>query len=220
MDSTYETRRQRLRELVDQQPGRGKQRALAERIGKEANYISNVLGGRKRMGESVAREIETTLGLEAYWMDGAVESEPNFRPYRQPERQVPLISMVRASELSDVCDPFAPGEADQWIGTGLRVGPNAFALTVDGPSMTNPGTGDSFPEGCVIIVDPGVSPDAGRYVIAKDVDSQQATFKRLVYDGGKWYLQPLNPSFPTIEINRASLRVIGVVVEVLHRKRV
>lgn len=75
----------------------------------------------------------------------------------------------------------------------------------------------SFPEGTILIVDPNREAMPGDFVIAKDVDTQQATFKRLATDGGRWYLKPLNPQFKTVEIDDPSLRVIGRVVE-FHRR--
>ncbi|WP_164546830.1 MULTISPECIES: S24 family peptidase [unclassified Variovorax] len=82
-------------------------------------------------------------------------------------------------------------------------------------SMTSPDSEAqySFPEGTVLLVDPNRSVDPGDFVIAKDVDTQQATFKRLAYDGGRWYLRPLNPNFKTVEIDDPKLRIIGRVTE-------
>lgn len=131
------------------------------------------------------------------------------------KRRVPLISWVKAGSWGAIEDQFHPGEADEWADAyDTRPGDNSFALRVTGDSMTNPIPGDrSFPEGTVIIVDPGRSADAGDFVIAKDVATQQATFKRLVSDGGRWYLKPLNPTYPTVEIDDPNVRVIGKVVE-------
>jgi len=130
-------------------------------------------------------------------------------------KRVPLISWVRAGQWSEIQDEFAPGEADDWVyAYDSRPNGHAFALRVTGDSMTTPYPGDrSFPDGTIIIVDPGQAANAGDYVIAKDIDTQQATFKRLVYDGGRWFLRPLNPAFPTIEIDDPAIRVIGKVIE-------
>ena len=129
--------------------------------------------------------------------------------------RVPLISWVAAGNLGDVEDMYGPGEADEWIDTRTKTGANAFALTVSGDSMTSPYPGDphTFPEGTVIVVDPGRSAGPNDFVIAKDVLTQKATFKKLVHDGGRWFLKPLNPSYPTVEIDDPGLRVIGRVVE-------
>lgn len=50
-------------------------------------------------------------------------------------------------------------------------------------------------------------------MIAKDVSTQRATFKKLTYDAGRWFLKPLNPAYSTIEIDDPAIRVIGRVIE-------
>jgi SOS-response transcriptional repressor LexA len=131
-------------------------------------------------------------------------------------RTVPLVSWVRAGAWGDVSDPFHPGEADEWIDVyDTLPGDQAFALRVTGDSMTNPhpGAEHNFPDGTIIVVDPSRGIEANCFVVAKDVQTQQATFKRLVTDSGRWFLRPLNPAFPTIEIDDPAMRVIGRVVE-------
>lgn len=112
-------------------------------------------------------------------------------------------------------DFFNVGEADEWVQTyDCTPTNNAFALRVEGDSMTNPNPEDiSFPNGSLIIVDPNQQASAGHYVVAKDVQTQRATFKKLMHDGGRWFLKPLNPAYPTIEIDDPSIRVIGRVIE-------
>jgi SOS-response transcriptional repressor LexA len=134
-------------------------------------------------------------------------------------RRVPLISWVQAGTWQDVVDNFHPGQADEWaLAFDSLPGKNAFALRVVGDSMTNPIQGRmSFPEGTIIIVDPGRAAGPGDYVIAKDVQTQQATFKQLATDGGRWYLRPLNPAYPTVEIDDPAVRVIGRVIEYQSR---
>lgn len=138
----------------------------------------------------------------------------NVRPI-EPRARVPQISWVQAGSLSEVQDFFQPGEADQWEDV-FHTTPSghAFALVVEGESMISPYPQDkSFPPGTILIVDPDRQALAGDFVIAKDVATQQATFKKLAHDGGRWFLKPLNPSFPTIEIDDPSLRIIGKVIE-------
>lgn len=135
--------------------------------------------------------------------------------HAEPHRRVPIISWVQAGMWQDVVDNFHPGEADEWaMAFDSLPGKNAFALRVVGDSMTNPIPGQrSFPEGTIIIVDPARGAGPGDYVIAKDTVTQQATFKQLTTDGGRWFLRPLNPSYPTVEIDDPGIRVIGRVVE-------
>lgn len=135
--------------------------------------------------------------------------------------RVPLISEVQAGQWTDICDNFNPGEADEWVRPNAsKPGRHAFALEVVGESMTSPFVGAgvlTFPEGTTIIVDPNQAADAGHFVVAKDVGTQKATFKKLMYDGGRWYLKPLNPEYKTVEIDDPAVRVIGRVIEYIPR---
>jgi SOS-response transcriptional repressor LexA len=132
-----------------------------------------------------------------------------------PQRiRVPLISWIQAGELSDVVDLFHPGEAVQWEDAlKSKPGHHSYALLVEGDSMVSHTGAHSFPPGTVLIVDPERGANAGDYVIAKDVQTQKATFKQLTTDGARWYLKPLNTQYPTIEIDDPAMRVIGRVIE-------
>lgn len=115
-----------------------------------------------------------------------------------------------------VQDSFRVDDALAWVHpTNSKPSGKAYALLVEGPSMTSPfpEADRSFPSGTTIIVDPLVPVQAGDFVIAKDAQTKQATFKQLITDGGRWYLKPLNPTFPTLEIDDPNARVIGRVVE-------
>jgi SOS-response transcriptional repressor LexA len=145
--------------------------------------------------------------------------EPNVGELKKG-RKVPLISWVEAGLMKDISDPFYPGEADEWVfASESSPGDGSFALRVSGPSMTSPDPEAqySFPEGTVLLVDPNRAAQPGDFVIAKDVETQQATFKRLAFDGGRWYLRPLNPHFKTVEIDNPKLRIIGRVIEYQRR---
>lgn len=132
-----------------------------------------------------------------------------------PQRiRVPLISWIKAGELSDVVDLFHPGEAVHWEDAlKSKPGRSSYALIVEGDSMVSATGAHSFPPGTVLIVDPERGAHAGDYVIAKDVQTQKATFKQLTTDGSRWYLKPLNAQYPTIEIDDPAMRIIGRVIE-------
>lgn len=128
-------------------------------------------------------------------------------------RKVPIISWVRAGSFSEVADIHRPGEADDWVVVmGKALSKNAFALRVVGNSMSRERE-PSFEEGDIIICDPNIASNPGDFVIAKDVDLQAATFKQLSKDGSRWFLEPLNPKFPLIPIDKPELRIIAKVVQ-------
>jgi len=133
-------------------------------------------------------------------------------PLEKEERLIPIISWVQAGSWHEVWDAFLPGQADEWISTDL-VGENMFALIVKGDSME-----PEFREGDIIIVNPNIEPKPGDFVIVKDEDNEEATFKQLKRFGDLIVLHPLNPKYPDIELTpRHKVRIIGKVVE--KRKR-
>jgi SOS-response transcriptional repressor LexA len=75
--------------------------------------------------------------------------------------------------------------------------------------MTAP-YGKSYPEGCIIFVDPmRRSPNSGERIIAKLEGANQVTFKTYMEDAGRCWLKPLNPQHPPI---MDPFRVLGTVI--------
>lgn len=220
-------RRERLEQLCKDTGGYA---AVAERARASADNLWQILnevplpsGNPRGMGDALAAKLERAFGKPEGWMDTPL-TDPVLGNVKDvsPKRRVPLISWVRAGMWGDVVDTYHPGEADDWVDVYDTVpGEQTFALRVTGDSMTSPYAGDAitFPDGTIIVVDPARSTHAGDYVVAKDVSTQQATFKKLTTDGGRWYLKPLNPSYPMIEIDDPNMRVIGKVIEFFYRKK-
>lgn len=190
---------------------------IARATGKTPGSVTQWLDGTiKSLKADTATKLEIATGYRASWLvtGRGPKLAANIEEVDLQSR-VPLISWVQAGLLAEVEDSYTMGDAEEWINVyDTKPGAQAFALRVNGDSMTSPNPGDrSFPEGTVLIVDPGRAANAGDFVIAKDVATQQATFKRLAYDGGRWFLKPLNPSYPTVEIDDPALRIIGRVIE-------
>lgn len=206
----------RILEIVD---AGYKKADIARAAGKSSAAVAQwISGDTKEIKADSAAGIQAATGFSAVWI--ATGKGPkmvgvsNVAPIQERAR-VPLISWVQAGNWSEVQDVYAAGEADTWEPVyNTRPTEGSFALVVEGESMTNPNLGAiSFPAGTIITVDPGRSPGPGDFVIAKDVVTQSATFKQLTSDGGRWFLKPLNPAYPTIEIDNPGMRVIGKVVE-------
>lgn len=125
---------------------------------------------------------------------------------------IPLISWVQAGSWSETVDNYHPGDGIDLIPTTAKTSKNAYALKVSGDSME-----PKFSEGSIIIVDPDAYIVNKSYVIAKLEDSQEATFKQYIEEGGKKFLKPVNPRYPLIEINEETIfcgRVIMTQMEV------
>lgn len=173
-------------------------------------------------GETIPRiknvqGISKRTGVRSEWLqygegDMLSVDDPNIAPvYFREDEQYPVISWVQAGEWKEVMDMMEVGSFSEWEGSDSAVSGRAFWLKVVGDSMTAP-SGDSIPEGHLILVDPEAVAENGSLVVAKLIDDEVATFKKLVLDAGKVYLKPLNPSYRTIEVN-GNCCIIGVVKE-------
>jgi DNA polymerase V len=88
---------------------------------------------------------------------------------------------------------------------GACSGAEPFALVVLGDSMA-----PEFAEGDVIVIEPeGLATD-GAYVLARH--DGEWIFRRLADAGGRWQLRPLNPSYPTLDLEDLSA-VRGVIIQ-------
>ncbi len=68
----------------------------------------------------------------------------------------------------------------------------------------------------LILIDTGKDSENGSLVVAKLTDSNEATFKKLVIDGGNWYLKGLNPTWPVMKVN-GDCKIIGVTVQMMMK---
>ena len=172
--------------------------------------VQQLLGGRNKTSKHIPA-IAKALRIRIEWLvseDGPMESPP------EAPNQLPVIDLIRAGAWGEVNDPFPAGEAPT-VPASSHVGPDAFALRVDGESMM-----DLYQHGDVVIVDPDVHPVPGDDVIAKLDAEGTATFKRYRQKSQKDVeLLALNPHYETLLINAKNRgRIIGVVVE-HHRYR-
>lgn len=144
-------------------------------------------------------------------------SDSNISETRQQTEsyRYPVISWVAAGAWAEAVEPYPAGFSDRYEFSEYDSKGPAFWLEVKGDSMTSP-VGQSITEGTLILVDTEAEAAPGKLVIAKLPDSNEATFKKLVNDGGKLFLKPLNPSYP-IEVFDERCRVVGVVVRALQK---
>lgn len=83
------------------------------------------------------------------------------------------------------------------------MGPRSFAVSVPDDTMM-----PDFPEGGVPYVDPDIEALSGDYVLAA-TDTGDLTFKRLIRDGGRIFLRPLNPVYTIQQVT--DLKTYGIV---------
>lgn len=186
------------------------QRSLAKKLDLSQSAIQRWENNEGLPQAGRIAEIADVLGVTQTEL---LDLESELGDTGRPGGRVPLISWVQAGHWAEAVDLFQPGVADEWIPVTKTPGPNAFALTVSGDSMVSPYGSHSYPHGTIIVVDPSVVATPGRRVVAKLIDGgeHQVTFKELQADAGRYFLKPLNPQYPTIEVDKRC-EIVGTVV--------
>ncbi|AKP34689.1 LexA family protein [Yersinia aleksiciae] len=182
---------------------------------KEKSYLSQLITGKSTsFGEKAARRLESTYGMPVGHLDSAVAQEKSNVTFIGPHvkgNKYPLISWVSAGAWCEAIEPYTLKDIDEWFESDARIEGNGFWLRVEGDSMTAP-TGISIPEDTLVLFDTGREARNGSLVIAKLESANEATFKKLIIDGGSKYLRGLNPAWPLVPIN-GNCKIIGVAVE-------
>lgn len=183
---------------------------VARESGTPKSHFSAMSAAKRGLGDDLAEKLETLYNKPAGWFDQPV-GDVNVVAGPALRGQVPLISWVRAGSFCEAMDPFAPGDAERWMDCPVNHSSSTFALRVRGDSMTAPhGNGRTYPEGCIIFVDPERrSPVNGERIVACLESTHEVTFKVYKNEDGRQWLQPLNPSHEPI---RESFKVLGTVL--------
>lgn len=183
---------------------------LGELAGLDQTVISKLERGDVQETARIA-ELANVLQCDALWLSTGKEAMGLGNVAHVPQGQasrVPLISYVAAGSWSDAVDNYAPGDAEAWVETTVPVKRHTYALRVEGDSME-----PRFPNGAILIVEPEAEAKSGSFVIMRQ-NGTDATFKQLVHDGGRWYLKPVNPRYPLMELAEDAV-LCGVVKQMV-----
>lgn len=196
------------------------QEILAERLGMSQGGIGHWLNKRRQPGIDDMNRVLHALGMDFLEVAlvirepdaSAGESQDLVRKYN-PYFRYPVSDWRESCEVRDG-EPTVYDKA-QFELTDYHAQGAAFWLRVVGDAMTAP-SGVSIAEGMMILVDPAIVPEPGKLVIVQWPDSPEATFRKLIEEGGQRYLVPLNPTYPKALYTDAC-RIIGVVVQATAR---
>ena len=200
--------------------------ALARKAATSGSYLSQVRrqlptakGTPRNVGDELANKLEQAMDKPEGWMDEPHEDlMARAKRKKGPVQHVetvpgtkglyPLISWVQAGEWSEIAGSFDSNDAEDWLPCPVRCGKGTFVLRVKGQSME-----PRVHDGAYIFVDPDVAADNGKFVVVQLEDTQEATFKQLIVEGGRMYLKALNPDWPTriMEVTENAF-ICGVVV--------
>ncbi|CAB1224126.1 LexA family protein [Serratia liquefaciens] len=191
------------------------QAQLADKIGTSQQGIVSVETGRT-VRPRYLPELAKALECDIDWLlTGANSSNVSYAGPYEPGKRYPVLSKVQAGSWAEAVEAYNLKDIDLWLESSAHIQGEGFWLEVDGDSMTAP-MGLSIPEGTYVLFDTGREAFNGNLVIAKLSDSNEATFKRLVIDGGQKYLKGLNPAWPMIPIN-GNCKIIGVAIQTMMK---
>lgn len=197
------------------------QAALAKVSGLSQTTISDIERGRNDGSREIVA-LAGALGVASEWLSTGKGNESNVSRVTMDTvygitiggpRALPIISYVQAGKWREIVDAFPPGGADEYVKPRNEHSRHAFALYVNGDSMS-----PEFTAGDIIIVDPDVSPHPGNYVIARN-HQEEATFKKYRPRGRNadgvevFELVPLNDDYATLRSDTDGAVIIGTVVE-------
>jgi SOS-response transcriptional repressor LexA len=195
----------RLQQAMDAHQPPRQRKEVAKALGISPQALGLVLRGTTKSltAENNAAAADY-LDVDPTWLatgEGGMgrSSKGNFiKEYAEP-KLVPLLSQVQAGMYKEIIDR---GDAEMIV-TAAPLKRYTFALRVAGDSML-----PTFPDGCIIYVDPEVESLPGDFVIAEN-DQHEGTFKKLVRMDNRLWLQPLNPQYRAEPLNG---QIIGKVV--------
>lgn len=194
---------------------------LAADVGMSASAISQIMTGAvKSLKGSTAAKIEAATGVRASWLSTGegpkMVDATNVTEAAVGMRRIPLIDYVQAGNWTCPADPYAVGDAREWLMTDMALADCAFALEIKGDSMQ-----PEFKAGDRVIIDPEVHPQPGDFVVAQNGEGE-ATFKKFRPRGANesgqlvFELVPLNEDYPSMRSDLMPIRIIGTMIE--HRK--
>jgi len=196
---------------------------------KTTQAISKWLNGEAIPEADSMTALAQWLGVRREWLEygvqpkethqesgiNAKEAGSSTHPTGRAFGKVPLISWIQAGTWNKFTSNFENIQVESWLSCPVPISQSGYALKVRGDSMTNPGPGKSYPEGCIIFVDPELKPTIGDRIIASIPRANEATFKILVEDAGVKYLRSANPQYPILPITGETLingKVIGTFI--------
>lgn len=193
--------------ILSLERGAGKETAFALTKGLGYTYPQFLRIGQLIM-EGIPGEEALTRSMPPIIAEGDITMPiPGVEGAAEMLTRVPLISFVQAGDWSGVVDNFQPGDAEEWIPFPGHIGPHAFALRVNGPSME-----PRFVEGDIIFVDPDREVESGDFIIAKN-GADEATFKKFYRDGDRCFLVPLNEDWgKPMEMTGRDWKIVGRVM--------
>ena len=196
----FEIRRRRLKEVLDKSFD-GNQRAMAEKLRRQPDYLSRLLSGIKNLGDA-AREYEDLLDLPAGWLDDDSEFERVAIP-AGISGGIPVVGSVRGGPDGYYAElEHAVGQGEGFIRYPTH-DPNTYALRVKGDSMR-----PRIRPGEFIVVSPNSAPIVGDEAVIKTRDGRVMVKLYQAPRNGQIELHSINHDHKPITLDTTEIEYI------------
>ena len=200
-----------------------RQADIARATGKSTAAVTKWLRGENTPKADALKDIARLLDVSDEWLLTGKGLERKFdnnvdlsQKISLEGRPIPVISWVAAGSFDPIETVLRDTRIDEYMPPLKECGKNGYGLIVTGISMS-----PKFEIGDRIYVNPDIQTFdliSGDLVIVSCCGDTEATFKKLIIEGGDKYLQPINPDWPEQIIKLTEdCRLVGKVVG-LHRK--
>lgn len=209
-----DVRRGNLQRLVNERFG-GVQSRFGLAIGRQSDYVSRLVTGKKALGDRLAREIEQTLSLDRGELDRQPIDGRELQPVESSYllgRAVPIIrweDLVRFDHIPNEIgmDAKIAAAAIDYVPRPSMASTRTYALQVRGPAME-----PEFRDGWLVYVDEIPPVEHGDYVVARPEGQIMPILRQLVHDGDKRFLRALNPAYPEGLVPLGDGKILGKVI--------
>lgn len=191
---------------------------LAELLDVSASAINQYESDRSSLALARAVKLAEILGVSLQWLVEGAGPSTEERRSKDAKMYAPLLNRVQAGQWGDVITPHTLPEDVRYLEVDMKPLGYALALEIDGESML-----PTFEPKDIIIIDTGLEPLPGDFVVAMVANDSQATFKKYRPRGYDQMgnpiieLAPLNQDYPTLVLNHENPgRIVGTMTE--HRK--
>jgi SOS-response transcriptional repressor LexA len=161
------------------------------------------------MAQVLSHKLSITVDAlfdEALWSEDNKDIEVIITP-KIINKPVPLVSFVAAGAFNENTEPYPMGCADEYYPCPTKHSESTFALKVQGLSMY-----PEFSPDEIIFVDPEVEATNGSFVVVRQNNDNEATFKQLRIMGGSKFLQAVNQTMPDLIEMMPDANICGVVI--------
>lgn len=200
-----------------------RQADIARATGKSTAAVTKWLRGENIPKADALKDIARLLGVSDEWLltgkESPIKLDNNVDLSQKiplDGRPIPVISWVAAGSFDPIETVLRDAKTDEYLPPLKECGKNGYGLIVTGNSMK-----PEFKPGDRIYINPDIQTfdlKTDDLVIIACCGDTEATFKKLIIEGGVQYLQPINPDWPEQIIKLTEdCRLVGKVVG-LHRR--